>query len=265
MNIEQIKQHMQRELGTLEQLVKVAEKIGVSQATMYRFKSNPEAMQLGHFLKLTELIGFPTSEDIAWLPKEFVPEEEYRLKHESAVAKVNGSRMTVTPFFSVNVELPEITKITAEEIYGVSANRGMDLYLEARKKRKDLYLNSKYKSKEIINGYLYLEFFRREKMHRGISESQKEKQIQEIIKSMDLESVQRRVYFGHDLPLITWYSTGVALLRFGQFTIQVTGSILTDAAADIFNEYYLKCDLKNNEDVKDFIKNPIAFLPSKVF
>lgn len=262
MNSQLIRNFLREQLGTTEAVNRAAAAIGVSQATMYRYKSNPESMQLGHFMKLADTIGFPVSEQAAWLPKDFLPEERHRLRHEQLIAKQQGSRMVVTPYFTVNAELPEITELTAEDIYGSTSRRLLPEYMSARAERKSLYDSETYSSKEIINGHLYADFFHRKNRFRAIPEKNILQQIDALINSLHRTKVHRRIYLGHDLPIITWYSIGVALVRFGEFTIELTGETLTRAVEDVFNDFYGRCAIKQVSEVEAFLRNPDDFFQS---
>lgn len=211
-------------------------------------------------MKLTSILGQPVNDEAIWLSKEFLSEERHRLKYEQLIAKQGGERLTVTPYFTVNVELPRITELTAETFYGATYRQYFSDYLKIREERRRLYVEQSYSSTEIINGHLYAIFFQRQKVFQGISEKEKNQQIDAILKSLQFSNVQRRVYLGYDLPIVTWYSAGTALLRFDEFTIEVTGDKFLQDIKNVFYDFYSRCELKSSESVENFIRNPLPFI-----
>ena len=247
-------------LDTKEKIEIYAEEIGVSVATLYRYKAKYEGMPLGKFLKLLDVLGMPFGESASWLPDEYVAEEYIRLGYEKDISERNGYRLTVTPYFTVNIELPELTELSAKNLYSDVFQEKLDSYLRARTERSKIYFSEKYRSKEIINGYLYEDFFDCKKAYSHMSTDMRDKQIKEIIKSLGFGRVQRRIYFGYDLPVITCYSCNVALVRVGEYTVQLRGEKSIQAVENVFNDYFSACQLKTEKEVEAFLLNPQEFI-----
>lgn len=262
MDIKLISNYLQEKLATVDAINHAAQAIGVSQSTMYRLKSNPRAIQLGQILNLTDAIGMPVDEAFSWLPSDFLAEERHRLANEIEVANTGGVRMSVTPFFTFHAELREVADLTAVEMYDPADWREKrEATNTAREERKVLYESGGYESREIINGHLYAQvFFSRKGRYSPMSEDLRNRQIENLIKSLNQKNVQRRVYLGYDLPIITWYSTNTALLRIGEFSVEVKGAKITKSIEEVFNEYFALAHLKNKDDVENFLREPLAFL-----
>ena len=262
MDIDLIGNYLQEKLTTVELVNHAATAVGVSQSTMYRLKSNPRSMQLGQLVALTSAIGMPVDEAFSWLPSDFLAEERHRLHHEAETAKVAGMRMSVTPFFTVHAELPEVVDMTALDMYDArdwQVKRAA--YHAARDERKTLYLNGSYESREIINGHLYANvFFARKGRYMPMSEETKAQQVDALVKTLQQGNVQRRVYLGYDLPIITWFSINVTLMRVGEFSVEVKGARLTKSIEDVFNDYFSRSHLKSKADVEAFFRDPGKFI-----
>lgn len=261
MDIELIGSYLQEKLATVDAVNRAATAAGVSQSTMYRLKSNPRQIQLGQLVELTAAIGMPVDEAFSWLPNDFLAEERHRLAHEVETAKVGGIRMSVTPFLTVHSEIPEVIDLTAIEMYEVSEWQAKrTAYHAARKERRALYEGGGYESREIINGHLYANvFFTRKGRYMPMSEELRNRQIESLIKTLGLPNVRRRVYLGYDLPIVTWFSINVAMMRVGEFSVQVTGPRLTKSLESVFNDYFSRSHLKSTSDVESFLKDPLSF------
>lgn len=261
MDIELIGNYLQEKLATVDAVNRAAQAVGVSQSTMYRLKSNPRAIQLGQIVDLTVAIGMPVDEAFSWLPSDFLAEERHRLAHEIEIAKTGGVRMSITPFFTVHAELPEVIDLTAVEMYDPAEWREKrEANNAAREERRMLYEAGRYESREIINGHLYADvFFARKGRYLSMSEDLRNRQVENLIKSLKQKNVQRRVYLGYDLPIVTWFSTNTALLRVGEFSIEVKGARITKSIEDVFNEYFGRAHLKSKDDVESFLREPLDF------
>ncbi|MCB1947177.1 MAG: hypothetical protein KDF55_16775 [Thauera sp.] len=253
-----IERYLQEHLTTIEAVDRAAGAVGVSRSTMYRLKANPRHIELGQLMELTRAIGMPIDETFSWLPNDFLAEERHRLGHEAQAAEASGLRMTVTPFFTVHAELPSVIDLTAVEQYEAGewlAKRAQ--YHAERAKRRSLYESGRYESREIINGNLYRSvFFARKSRYAAMSEELKAQQVEALVQSLHLPHVSRRVYLGYDLPIVTWYSVNVAMLRVGEFSVQVSGPRLTKALKDVFNDYFARAELKGKRDVEAFLRDP---------
>jgi hypothetical protein len=263
MDIDLIGSYLQEKLTTVDAVNQAAAAVGVSRSTMYRLKSNPSSMQLGQLVALTSAFGMPVDETFSWLPTDFLAEERHRLHHEVVTARVAGTRMSVTPFFTVHAELPEVVDMTAIDLYEArdwQAKR--QAYHAAREDRKTLYFNGSYESREIINGHLYANvFFARKGRYMPMSEETRDRQVDALVKTLQQGNVQRRIYLGYDLPIITWFSINVALMRVGEFSVEVKGARLTKSIEDVFNDYFSRAHLKSKADVEAFLRNPSKFIP----
>lgn len=262
MDINLISGYLQDKLATVDAVNRAARAVGVSQSTMYRLKSNPRAIQLGQLADLTAAIGMPVDEAFSWLPSDFLAEERHRLAHEVEISKVGGIRMSVTPFFTVHAELPDVIDLTALDMYDANEWREKRVaYSAARRERKALYEAGRYESREIINGHCYANtFFARKGRYLSMSAELRNQQIEALIKTLHQSNVQRRVYLGYDLPVLTWFSIGVALVRFGEFSIEVKGAHITKSLESIFHEYFTRSQLKSRSDVETFLSNPTKFV-----
>jgi hypothetical protein len=262
MNIELIGKYLQEKLSSVDAVNLAAGAVGVSQSTMYRLKSNPRSIQLGQLVDLTAAIGMPVDEAFSWLPNDFLAEERHRLHHEAVTAKVAGTRMSVTPFFTVHAEIPEVIDLTAIDMYDASEWSAKRTACHAvREERKALYIDGRYESREIINGHLYFHtFFACKGRYMAMSEGIRDRQVDALVKTLHQSNVQRRVYLGYDLPIITWFSINVALIRVGEFSVEVKGARLTKSLAGVFNDYFSRAHLKSKADVEAFLREPGKFI-----
>ena len=158
MDVELIGNFLNERLTTRKAVEEAADIIGVSTATMYRYKSNPDAISLGQICKLSQRLGLPLANGAVWTQDSILGSERRRLQLETELAKENGTRLITIPAYTVNDELPEITRMLLQEDYGAEAKRFDAEVLGIRAERRRLYESGRYESWEIWNGYGYLDF-----------------------------------------------------------------------------------------------------------
>lgn len=263
MNLDALKARLQEVLRTTEAVATAAKHIDVSPATLYRYKANPEQLPLGKFIALVEHLGLPVAEHSVLLPPQFVDAERHRLSHERAIAAQGGKgeRLSVTPFFPVTTEIPQITAHVAESTFGAPNRHQFPEYFAARAERVALYMQRRYNSIEIINAYCYRSFFNRsvDAEYAALTQNMRDSQVERLAETNQWDNVTRRIYFGHELPYITAYSDGSAIPRIDEFTLEVTGERMVTDLKSIFFKYFNACKVKARDDVTRFLQDPNLF------
>ena len=193
-----------------------ADVIGVSIATMYRYKSSPDAISLGQICKLSQRLGLPLAHGAVWTQDSIVGSERRRLQLEIELAKTGGTRLTTIPAYTVNDELPEVTQLLLQEDYGAKAKRFDAEVLAVRAERRMLYESGKYVSWEIWNGYGYLDFLNGRGRYRSIPAELRQAQIDQFVASSSRTGVHRFLYLTHspELPMFGCHTPpGIVLVR----------------------------------------------------
>jgi hypothetical protein len=264
MLIEDVKKLLTERLTTAKLMRQAASVIDVSLATMYRYKSDPSAIPFGALVNLGKYLAFPIEGTVVWSKQDVPRSELRRFQLESAVAmqEARGSRFTVTPSYSVNVELPEVTQFLWNFDYGrPSSNGELDRYLEHRCARRKMYLEGKYNSLELITGNGYRDFFNGKGRFKGVPTNLRQKQVKELIRTLDLPHVIRRLYLKNtpELPVFTCYSNAVAVIRVDDFTVEFSGTSAVQELTEVFQNYFANADVKTKEEMVDFLKHPNQF------
>lgn len=259
MDTEIIKNLLKDRLPTAELASAAAERIGVSIATMYRYKKDPQSIPFGKLIALGKYLGFPIGGSAAWSRADIIASESRRYELEAAVGAIGGRRYIVTPSFTVNCELPEFTKRLWDFDYGNRQRDVMDKYLALRKKRYELYEKGVYESVEIFAGAGYQDFLNRRGRFEGIDEELQRRQLEQIVRSLDFAHVRRRIYLKStpELPIFQCYSNEIAVIRVDDFTVEFNGPETAKELMEIFDEYYDRADLKSVEEVREFLLGPI--------
>lgn len=207
---------MNERFTTRKAVEAAAEAIDVSIATMYRYKSNPEAMSLGQVCRLAQRFGLPLANGAIWTQDCILGSERRRLELEAVLAKNAGSRLITLPAYTVNDELPEVTRLLLVEDYGPEAPKLEAEILGIRSERQRMYHEGLYESWEIWNGFGYLDFLNGTGRYKSITEQLRRDQIEAFIESTRRDHVYRFVYMTHspDLPMFGCHTPpGAALIR----------------------------------------------------
>lgn len=216
MDLDLIGSFINERFTTRKSVEEAAEAIDVSIATMYRYKSNPEAISLGQVCKLAQRFGLPLANGAVWTQDCILGSERRRLELEAVLAKNAGLRLITLPAYTVNDELPEITRLLLLEDYGSEASKIEAEVLGIRSERKRFYQEGNYESWEIWNGYGYLDFLHGRGRYRSITEDLRQAQIEVFVDSTKKPNVHRFVYLTHspDLPMFGCHTPpGTALVR----------------------------------------------------
>ena len=259
MDIKIIQNLMRERLTTAELMKGVSTEIGVSLATMYRYKSNPALMPLGKLVSLCRYLAFPLEGGVIWSKVDIVQGERRRYELEKEIAnQPGGRRFVITPSFTVVAELPEITTELWEYDYSIGAKDLLPKYRDLRNNRSLLYAQGKYESFELINGYGYQDFFQLKNRFSGLTEELKNKQIQKLLETLNYPHVTRRVYLKTtpELPIFSSYSTGKAIIRIDDIVFEFHDEIVTSELNSVYHQYFEAADLKSKEQVRRFLENP---------
>jgi predicted DNA-binding transcriptional regulator AlpA len=260
MDISNLQIQLIKALSTVKDVQDVSKSTGISVSTLYRYKNSPDKIPLGKAIKLGEHLGFPIADQVVWTRSEFLKTEKRRLGLESQIDK--GWRKVVTPAFTVLMQLPEVTKAIMEFELGEPWVTHHEEYLELRQKRQRVYLEGAYDSWELINGVSYLDFWLTKGRYRGISKVLRDRQIEKLIESLELDHISRRVYLEvtPELPILSCYSTGQSILRARNFKVEFQGSSVRRELVNIFEDFYRSAALRTKFEVKNFLVNPITIL-----
>lgn len=258
MNIEYFKTIIDERLTTRELVGEAARIINVSTATMYRYKRDPAAIPFGKLVALGKYLAFPIEGTVAWSRADVIQGERRRLQLEFKAAKVGGSRFTVTPSYSVNAELPEMTRQLWEFDYPGKDKKELETYLHLRSSRHELYVAGQYQSLELLSGSGYMDLFYGRGRFKDVPDAVRKKQITAFLKTMEYPHVQRRVYLKHtpELPVITCYSTNIAVIRVDDITIEFNDTPKVSELIDVYNHYFKNADIISKDRVAKFLENP---------
>ena len=249
---------MDERLTTRERAAEAAKVMGVSVATLYRYKKDPASIPFGKLVALGEHLAFPIEDTVAWSRADVIQGERRRYELEERIASTHGRRFTVTPSYSVATELSEMTRQLWQIDYPTRTRDGLEVYLDLRAKRRALYFSGKYESFELISGGGYLDFFHGEGRFKGIPKELREKQVKAFLKSFELPHIQRRIHLRNtpELPTVTCYSNAVAWIRVDDITIEFSGTPKVSELTDVFNDYFMNADIVSKDDVRAFFRNP---------
>lgn len=255
MDVEIVKSLLRDRLPTAELAQEAAARIGVSLATMYRYKKDPQSIPFGKLVTLGEFLGFPIGGSAAWSRSDALASERRRYELESAVAAIRGRRYIVTPSFTVTCEVPEFTEQLWDFDYGTRQHETRPKYLEVRNQRCEVYRRGSYESVELFIGAGYQDFLHRRGRFQGVSEAMRDRQLEQIVLSLEYPHVHRRVYLKNtpELPVFTCYSNDIAIIRVDDFTVEFNGPDTARELVEIYNEYYDNADLKTVDEVREFL------------
>lgn len=261
MDLGVIKSFLDDRLTTKVAVQRAAEVMGVSSATMYRYKANPEAMGLGHLVRLSGHLGLPLTNGAAWSKTSIVESERRRLDLESTLVrgKAEGRRLVTVPAYTVNSEISEVSDLILQADYGTRMTAiGAEL-TAIRAERSRLYDDPGYESWEIWNGFGYMDFFHGRDRFKSIPAESREAQIRHFIDSSENPKRHRFVYLRHspDLPMFGCYTPeGVVLVRIDDIHLEFRDSALFDSFEDTFNDFRQRCVTVTREDFISFLKDP---------
>ena len=258
MNTELIAEFLCERLQTIEQMQTAASVIGVSLATMYRYRAHPEGMPLGKLSKLATHLGLPLAGTAQWSRTSRIQSEQRRLDLESKITTAQGVRYVVTPGFTVNCEVPEFTSVIWRSDYPMASEEEFQSYLRMRQKRRSLYADGRYRSFELIAASCYRDFFNRRGRFRGISDSVWNAQHRAVIETASRPHVHRRVYLRNtpELPVFSCYSNNAALIRIDDFTVEFAGAEIVLELIDIFKGYFDSAEVKTTAELRRFLEQP---------
>jgi hypothetical protein len=259
MEIAIVKNLMNERLTTANLMNDAARKIGVSLATMYRYKSNPELIPLGKLISLCEHLGFPLGGSITWSKNKVLQGERRRYELEKEIAEQEfGKRYVITPSYTVTSELPEVTRQLWDYDYGTRYQELISDYIGLRQERCKLYQEGKYESFEIINGFCYKDFFYGQGRFKGLPKELRMKQIDSLIKSLEYPHVNRRIYLKAtpELPIFSCFSTDKAVIRIDDFIVEFNNETIVKELVETYNTYYDTADIINKDQVKVFLQKP---------
>jgi hypothetical protein len=257
--VDLLRTQLHERLRTTDQVKAAASRIKVSPATLYRWKAAPETIPFGKVAMLIDYLGDPVQDRVSWSRSEFVASDRRRLELERATSP-GGTRYVVTPTFTVNSELPELTERLLEYDYGARYRDRLPEYLEVREARRQLYESGDYTSYEMINGASYLDFHSGRGRYDGVPRSLRESQIKELLRSLRFAHVRRRIYLKStpELPIVSCYNgpgTSTAVIRVDDFTVECRGEQIASELQEIFMEYFERADLKSPEQVAEFLRS----------
>ncbi len=250
-----LKNFLNERLSTKQDVKEAADAVGVSIATLYRYKADPSLMGLGTFNALSSHLGLPMQEGAIWLKDDIIGGERRRLSLEKAVAEVHGTRFTTTSPYTVNVELSDITKQLLLYYYGTKAPQIEDTVLSIRDERKRLY--DEYETWEIWSAHGYKDFFHGKRRFKSISEKLRQAQIEEFIESSYNPKRHRFMADSTELPIFSCFMpVNVVLVRIDDIYIESRSPEIVESFKETFNDLVLSCMTKNIEQFVDFLKNP---------
>jgi len=109
MELDELKQMLNTRLSTKAEVSSIAKVLQISVPTMYRYKDAPEKIPYGVYLQILKYFKFSDRklEEVHSNDSKFIEAEQRRLEFEKLIA--GGERRTVTPVYSVNCEIEEVT------------------------------------------------------------------------------------------------------------------------------------------------------------
>jgi hypothetical protein len=262
MDVALIKNFLGERLGTKRAVEGAAQAIGVSAATVYRYKQSPESIGLGQLVRLSAHLGLPLASGAAWSRSNIRESERRRLDLESASGegKSQGRRLITVPAYTVNSELPEITELILKADYGTRVATVANEILAIRAERARLYESGGYESWEIWNGWGYLDFFHGRDRFRSVPADVRQKQVRHFIESSEHPQRHRFIYLRHspDLPMFGIHSPpGVALVRIDDIHFEFQDPSLIESFEDTFNEFRGRCQTTTRSEFISWIENPL--------
>jgi transcriptional regulator with XRE-family HTH domain len=261
MDTELIRQFLKQRLSTRRDVEEAARAIGVSTATLYRYRGSPEKMTLETLGRLAETLGLPLDYGASFARLSPVSAEQRRLELEEAAAGNGGLRQIVSPTFTVNAQTREYTQMLLEIEYGVSRATKMNEYLQVRAERSRLYRDAAYTSYEIFSGFGYYDFFAGRGKFSSMPNSLREQQIEALLESCTWPHVNRRIYLRHmpELPIFSCHDPGSAVVRVNDVLVEFSGSSVVDDLRDTYEEFYESCAITSPSAVSEYLQDPIKF------
>lgn len=259
MDINVIRDFLEQRLPTKAAVEEAASAAGVSAATMYRYKSNPEGMGLGTLIRLNECLGLPLENGAAWSKADIISSEYRRLSLEKAIAGNGGSRYTTVSPYTVNSELEPLTRALIRADYGTRAPQIENEILRIRASRQQLYDSCAYASWEIWNGNGYLDFFHGRGRFNQIPADLRKAQVKTFIESSRSENRHRFIYMNNcpELPMFGAYTpSGIALVRIEDIHLEYQAPALVKSFQETFDELLTRCVTRTTDQFIDFISNP---------
>ncbi len=257
MDVTVIKSFLADRLATRNAVEEAAAAVNVSVATMYRYKANPEAIDLGVLKRLSDHLGLPLQNGVAWLKTNVIGSERRRLELEKALSVAGGARFTTMPHYTVNEELPEITRLILQFDYGTRAPQLEREVLPIRAERSHLYSLDAYVSWEVWNVYGYLDFFHGRGRFKDIPKELRVAQIAKFVESSKRPGRHRFMSNSPELPMFGVYSPpGVALVRIDDIHFEFQAPALISSFEETFNEILDHSFTKTADQFIAFLENP---------
>jgi hypothetical protein len=262
MDLTAIKSFLDESFNTKSSVQEAADVIGVSVATMYRYKSNPETIGLGQISRLATHFGLPLTSGAAWAKTSVVEAERRRLTLESSLARkgTQGRRLITLPAYTVNSELPEVTRWVLKADYGTRAASLEAEIMKIRRERTRLYDQHSYESWEIWNGFGYHEFFHARGRFSSIPATLRTAQIRRFVESSTEPTRHRFVYLRNtpELPMFGCHvPPGIALVRVDDIHLESQDPTLVESFEKTFNDYREKCVTTTTDQFVSFLENPV--------
>lgn len=269
--LDSLKHLLHSRLSTKVEVKQLADNVGLSVPTVYRYKKEPEIIPYGMYLKIKKYFNQleNTPDYILPSPDDFVLAEERRLFFEQECA--GGERYVVTPVFSVTCETEEFTKLITSYDYPEHHDL-LDKFVKIRQKRRAVFESGVYNSYELIDATKYRDFFLGVNRFVNLSRKDIDKQIDYLVKSTGFDHVDRRIYLyaTPELPTVSCYKVKTyekdilkCIVRNDDFVQEFTDETSTENTNELFemfNKYfYWETNLKNKEDVIRFLRNPMIF------
>lgn len=260
MDIELISNFLNDRLSTRKAVEDAAEIIGVSVATMYRYKANPDAISLGQISKLSQKLGLPLAGGAVWTQDSILGSERRRLQLEAELAKSGGTRLITIPAYTVNDELSEITRLLLAEDYGAEAKRFEAEVLGVRAERQRLYDAAQYESWEIWNGFGYLDFLNGRGRYRSIPAYLRKAQVKRFIESSGRSNVHRFVHMSHspELPMFGCHTPpGIVLIRVEDIHLEFQARHLVKSFKETFDALRRASSTSTVEQFVSFLRTSV--------
>jgi transcriptional regulator with XRE-family HTH domain len=261
MDVGLISNFLNDRLSTRKAVEEAAEIIGVSAATMYRYKANPDAISLGQLCKLSQRLGLPLAGGAVWTQDSLLGSERRRLQLEAELAKNGGTRLITIPAYTVNDELPEITRLLLQEDYGARAKQIGAEVLGIRAERQRLYAAARYESWEVWNGYGYLDFLNGRGRYRSIPTELREAQVEKFIESSGRSNVHRFSYMTHspELPMFGCHTPpGIVLVRVDDIHLEFQAPHLVKSFEETFDHLRRSSSTSAVEQFTAFLRKGVT-------
>lgn len=266
MELDELKQMLNTRLSTKADVSDIAEVLRISVPTMYRYKDAPEKIPYGVYLQILKYFKFSDKrlEEVHSNDSKFIEAEQRRLEFEKLIS--GGERRTVTPVYSVNCEIEEVTMALMSVDYPEYIHL-TNQFIKIRALRRKEYEKGLYESYEIIDASKYRDFYLGVNRYSVLTKDVIDKQIDYLVKSMSFSHVHRRIYLYNtpELPVVSCYYNRTSkkelsrsLVRADDFVAYVDDKEADDLL-DIFNRFFERAELYETEDVIDFLKNPMKF------